>query len=169
MLSRSKCWSISSCKHLRITRHLYVWPSEQYLQLCLVQRLYRGCHKGIDPYVQPIPKNCLMHLHGSPGVRDNCDDSLVKILFSHTAPVHKDTHALRLHSGHDVKLVPIERESHHRHTVINCLKYAIHPTVADEGFHVGMACRQRNSSRSVPSMLKQGYWWLLQDTAWTRA
>lgn len=105
-----------------------------------------------------------MLLDASPGVRDNCGNRLVKILFFYTAPVHEDTHALRLHPGHDVKLIPIERESHHWHTVIDCLKYAIHPAVADEGFHVGMACRQRNGSRSVPFMLKQGYRWLPQHT-----
>lgn len=105
-----------------------------------------------------------MHLNALPGVSDNRDNSLVKLLFCHTLPVHEDTHALRLHSGHDVKLIPIEWEPHHWHTVINGLKYSIHPTVADKGFHIGMACRQRNSSRSVPSAPKQGYWWLPQDT-----
>lgn len=105
-----------------------------------------------------------MLLDASPGVRDNCDDSLVKIIFFYTAPVHEDTHALCLHSGHDVKLVPIERKSHHWHTMINGLKYTVHPTVADEGFHVGMTCRQQSGSKSVPSTLKQGYRWL-QPTA----
>lgn len=106
-----------------------------------------------------------MLLDASPGVRGNCDDSLVKILFFHFAPVHEDTHALCLYSGHDVKLVPIERKSHHWYTMINCLKYTVHSTVADKGFHIGMACRQRNGSRSVPSIRKQGYHWLLQHTA----
>lgn len=88
-----------------------------------------------------------MLLDASPGVRDNSDNSLVKILLFYSSPVHEDTHALRLHSGHDVKLVPVERKSHHWHTVINCLKYTVHAAVADEGFHVGMACRQRNGSK----------------------
>lgn len=154
--------------HLRILRHWHM-VSWALLATMLGTDATTGgirINTKTGPYTLSVPRKrkSLMLPDASPGVRDDCDDSLVKLLFFYSAPVHEDTHALRLHSGHDVKLVSIERKSHHWHTVINCLKYTIHPTVADKSFHIGVPCRERNGSKSMPSMLQQGYRGVPQHT-----
>lgn len=76
-----------------------------------------------------------------PGVGDDAGQGLVQLVLRHVLPVQHDAHAFGLHAGHAVVVVAKEGNTYHWHTMIHGLVDAIEAAVAQEGFHVRVACR----------------------------
>lgn len=72
----------------------------------------------------------------SPGVVDHLHQGLMKLRLRDRLPLQHDPHALGLHPGHRVVMVPEEGDAHNRDAVVHGLEDAVQASVAQEGLDV---------------------------------